>query len=326
MFSLLLGQRRHTTDTEIKIRWERKEAKKEFEKSFDIDANGKTTRYFYVKDEGDNVASQSIDVYIDTIGPKFVSQSGQITESSLPPATYKDDNSGVKTVKYMVNTLNSAPSSTNSSFIEKTNASLQCGTTYYAWSVAVDNAGNDSDVKNLGSYFVKCNTSSGGGGGGHSGGGGGNSCDTVCKMKSNSEKWHETSDPAEKARLHEENVKLASSIGLSEGGNYNSSTGQWSDKNGNKLYTVTNSSKSSSGSGSKSGSSGSGSSSAANIAKSAINSTNPVVKSIVSKITGGGSSSSGSGSSKSSSGSGSSKSSSGSGSKSVSKSSSGKKK
>ena len=29
LFSLLLGQRRHTTDTEIKIRWERKEAKKE---------------------------------------------------------------------------------------------------------------------------------------------------------------------------------------------------------------------------------------------------------------------------------------------------------
>lgn len=29
LFSLLLGQRRHTTDTEIKIMWERKEAKKE---------------------------------------------------------------------------------------------------------------------------------------------------------------------------------------------------------------------------------------------------------------------------------------------------------
>ena len=256
----------------------------------DISNDGVETIYFHAKDDGGNVSSKGVEVYIDSVAPKYVRNTGDFTPNSIPTATFEDDDSGIDTTKYMISNLPTAPEPDNDSFETNPVVSLSCNKSYYVWAVATDKAGNYSPVVKLKSYYASCHVpesddddddddnnnnpggnsggrgdrdrhSSGGGGGG--GSGGGSSCSATCQMQKNSEAWHDTNDPAEKERLHQENVRLAESIGLNEGNNFNSSTGVWSGSDGKQLYTVSGGSgKNSSGSSnSHSGSSGGKSSS-----------------------------------------------------------------
>ena len=66
--------------------------------------------------------------------------------------------SGLKEYRYLVKTSSGAPANSNSSFTTSRNFTRTCGTTYYAYAIAVDNAGNRSQVKSLGTTSDKANS------------------------------------------------------------------------------------------------------------------------------------------------------------------------
>lgn len=261
--------------------------------------NTKGKWYFHVKDVANNVGSKEINLYIDKIGPSFVSSNGSLSYNTIPTTTFNDSESGVKEVRYYVSTSSTAPEATNSSFTTNTSISMACSTNYYAWAVAVDNAGNFSEVKSLNSYYRSCSSgSSSSSSNKGSSSSSGSSCGTTCQMQKNSEAWHNATTQSEKDALHAANVELGKQIGLSENGNYNSSSGQWTNNSGKPLYTVSNSNKTSSSSTSSSSSKTSSSSSSSKNKSSSSSKTSgsssssgsksfsSTVSKIVSKITG----------------------------------------
>ncbi len=174
-------------------------------------------------------------VLYDNTAPSYQS-GGSLGAGSVSKPTYGDNDKGSGGVTvYTCVTSGSVPTKDDSCFTESASYSYSCGTTYKLFSYAVDIAGNKSDVYTHDSTYYKSCGSSGSSGSGKSSG---SSCGTTCQMQKNSEQWHQTSDPKEKERLHNENVKLS-------GGNYNynSSTGTWSDKSGSTIYNVSGGSK-----------------------------------------------------------------------------------
>ena len=115
--------------------------------------------YGYVKDEMGNIASCSSKTFrVDTVAPNppnggSISVSGSSTTASLSAAefTSSDATSGNYQLRYYVMKNNSStPSNQASQFTTSTSFSRGCGTTYYAYAIAVDNAGNKSQVYKIG--------------------------------------------------------------------------------------------------------------------------------------------------------------------------------
>lgn len=247
-----------------------------------VTTNGKW--YFYVKDEAGNVAKRDIQVYIDKTAPIFVSQNGSMGLNSIPVPTFQDSESGINQIKYYISTISTTPDKNNSSFTTSNSISMGCNTTYYAWAIATDKAGNISDVKSLGSYYYSCSSGSNrGSSNSSSSSSNSSSCGVICQMQKNSEAWHQTDSTAEKNALHATNTILSQFI---PGSYYESSTGIWRDASGNDLYEISNSSKKTSSSSSSSSKKSSSSSSSSNKSSSSSSSSKKSSSSSSSSIAG----------------------------------------
>ncbi len=113
-----------------------------------------------ISDNVGNTTSCSYNVYVDKDAPttptsgSIGSVSGSNTTGSIQTAASgsTDTGSGVKEYRYVIKNSSSTPSkseftSTSRTFIRS------CGTSYYAWAAAVDNVGNVSNIKYLGSTY-----------------------------------------------------------------------------------------------------------------------------------------------------------------------------
>lgn len=78
--------------------------------------------------------------------------SGSSTSASIKTAARgsTDNGSGLKRYLYLIKTSSGTPNKNDSRFTTSTSFTRSCGTTYYAYAVAEDNAGNRSAVKSLG--------------------------------------------------------------------------------------------------------------------------------------------------------------------------------
>lgn len=137
--------------------------------------------YGYAKDEMGNIAScSSKTIKVDTVAPQSptggsISVSGSNTTASLSAANFtsSDATSGNYQLRYyVVKNSSSTPSKDDSNFTTSLSFKRACGTTYYAYAIAVDNAGNKSSVYRIGtgsdganqySAWGPCTKSCGGG-------------------------------------------------------------------------------------------------------------------------------------------------------------------
>lgn len=115
--------------------------------------------YGYVKDEMGNIAScSSKTIKVDTVAPNSptggsISVSGSSATASLSAANFtsSDATSGNYQLRYyVVKNSSSTPSKDDSNFTSSLSFTRACGTTYYAYAIAVDNAGNKSQVYKIG--------------------------------------------------------------------------------------------------------------------------------------------------------------------------------
>ena len=185
----------------------------------------------------------SYEILLDGTAPTYES-GGSIGAGAVGMPTYKDNEGGSGNVKaYTCVTTGGAPTSSDSCFVDyQTSYSYSCGTTYYLYSYATDAAGNKSNVRLHNSYYDSCsnyNYYDDDDDDDYNWNGGGDTCDNSCQMEKNSEAWHQTDDPAEKERLHNENERLAGDNPDCGGDcSFDPGTGTWHDSNGDKLYNV----------------------------------------------------------------------------------------
>ena len=182
--------------------------------------------YFHVKDVVGNTNSKSIEVYIDTIVPTFVEKSGIFGSGSMPTATFKDDQSGIKEVRYLIISGSaSVPEKNHSGFAASNVAkSLSCGIRHYAYAVAVDNAGNISEVEAVGDFYTECANPS------YSYT---SVCDWLCVANGYQNSWWDHQGDSEKQNnLHQTQIEH---IGKNCPGCTYSSDGVWHYPNGDPL-------------------------------------------------------------------------------------------
>ena len=123
--------------------------------------NSGTTREdtITVLDNVGNSATCTYNVYVDKEAPTTPT-SGAIgaVSGSNPAASIQtvaggssevNNGSGLKEYRYLVTTSSTTPTN-KSAFTTSRNYTRSCGTSYYAWAIAVDNVGNMSAVKSLG--------------------------------------------------------------------------------------------------------------------------------------------------------------------------------
>lgn len=112
-----------------------------------------------ISDNVGNTTECPVNVYLDQTPPTAPTAGdiGEVSGSSTT-GTIKteasgstDSHSGVLEYRYLVTNSDTAPSNTDSRFTTSLDFTRSCGTSYYAWAIAVDNAGNISPVKALGS-------------------------------------------------------------------------------------------------------------------------------------------------------------------------------
>ena len=194
----------------------------------------------------------SYTVLYDNTAPTYAS-GGSIGQGSVSKPSYTDNAGGSGNVTvYTCVTTGKVPTNADSCFSSsQTTYSYSCGTTFRLYSYAVDAAGNKSAVydhatNNGATYYKTCYSGGGSsyGGGGSSGGSSGgrshsSSCDTSCQMKQNSEAWHNTTNQAERDRLHRENQRLAEkNNSCGSGCSFDSGSGNWKNSSGKNLYEV----------------------------------------------------------------------------------------
>lgn len=138
-----------------------------------------TTSSVTIKDVAGNTKSCSYDVYVDKTDPTAPTSgaigavSGSNTTGTIQTAAggSTDDHSGFSHYLYKVTNSSTTPSKSDVNSTELT-FTRNCGTSYYAWAVAVDNVGNVSDVASLGntadatdsySSYGNCSATCGGG-------------------------------------------------------------------------------------------------------------------------------------------------------------------
>ncbi len=142
----------------------------------------KTARLSYtIRDAAGNTTncSKTANIYVDKEGPTIPSSgsignvSGSNTSASIqtPASGSTDSGSGLKEYRYLVTNTSTKPTNL-SSFKTSRSYTRSCGTSYYGWAVAVDNLGNFSEIKLLGttvdgvnsySAWSSCNVSCGNG-------------------------------------------------------------------------------------------------------------------------------------------------------------------
>ena len=116
--------------------------------------------YGYVEDyAGNKTNCFSTNFKVDTTAPTQPN-GGSITISGSTAATTlgavagsTDATSGVKEYRYVVKNNDTVPTNGDSGFTTSRSFTRSCGTSYYAYAIAVDNAGNKSTVHFIGSGY-----------------------------------------------------------------------------------------------------------------------------------------------------------------------------
>ena len=117
-----------------------------------------TTWYGYAKDAMGNVAQCSTHIKVDTTPPTTpssgsISVSGSNLTATLGAVSGSNDGTGSGNIQYRYlvqkNTTN-VPDKNSGLFTTSQTFTRACGTTYYAYAVAVDDAGNKSNVYQIG--------------------------------------------------------------------------------------------------------------------------------------------------------------------------------
>ena len=118
----------------------------------------KITWYGYIKDAAGNIVECSTNEFkVDTTPPEKptsgkISLSGTSSSATMSEASGSTDaTSGVKEYRYVIKTSSGAPENTSDDFTTSRSYTRSCGTTYYGYAIAVDNAGNKSAVYSMGS-------------------------------------------------------------------------------------------------------------------------------------------------------------------------------
>ena len=127
-----------------------------FSKTFDYSAKDDNIT---IKDKANNTKNCLVNVYVDKTPPSaptsgsIGSVSGSNKNGSIKTGAggSTDSHSGVKQYLYLISNSSTTPSNNDSRFGTATGFTRSCGTSYYAWAIAVDNVGNRSAVKGLGS-------------------------------------------------------------------------------------------------------------------------------------------------------------------------------
>jgi len=117
-----------------------------------------TTWYGYAKDEMGNVARCSTYIKVDTTAPTTpsggsISVSGSSRNATLGTVSGSSDGSGSGNIQYrylVQKNTNAVPDKNSGLFTNSQSFTRACGTTYYAYAVAVDDAGNKSNVYQIG--------------------------------------------------------------------------------------------------------------------------------------------------------------------------------
>ena len=116
------------------------------------------TWYGFVEDYAGNTANcVSNNVKVDTTAPTAptggtIVVSGSSTDATLGAVGNSTDNtSGVKEYRYYVKNESGTPANTDANFTTSRGFKRSCGTSYYGYAIAVDNAGNKSTVHFIGS-------------------------------------------------------------------------------------------------------------------------------------------------------------------------------
>ena len=137
-----------------------------------------TTWYGYAKDEMGNVAQCSTNIKVDTTAPSIpttgkITISGSSAAATLASASGSTDKtSNILEYRYAILNTSTKPSKTSTVFSTNRSFTRSCGQRYYAYAIAIDKAGNKSDVYAMGyaedganaySGWSTCTKSCGGG-------------------------------------------------------------------------------------------------------------------------------------------------------------------
>ena len=116
--------------------------------------------YGYVEDyAGNKTNCFSTNFKVDTTAPTqpsggSITISGSTEETTLGEVSGStDDTSGFKEYRYVVKNDATVPTNGDSGFTTSRTFTRSCGTSYYAYAIAVDNAGNKSTVHFIGSGY-----------------------------------------------------------------------------------------------------------------------------------------------------------------------------
>lgn len=125
-----------------------------------VEASGVSTIKYRACDAVGNCSAYTTEytVKVDEIAPTaptagaIGSVSGSNTTGTIATKASgsTDEHSGVKEYRYAVTNSATAPAKTSTVFTTSLNFTRSCGTSYYAYAIAIDNAGNISSVKSLG--------------------------------------------------------------------------------------------------------------------------------------------------------------------------------
>lgn len=138
------------------------------------------TKTYTVEDRAGNTATCTANIYVDKKAPttptggNIGAVSGSNPNASIKTAASgsSDSHSGFSHYLYLITNSNTTPDRYDSRFTTTRAYTRYCGTSYYAWVVAVDKVGNRSAVKSLGntkdgpnaySEWSSCSKSCGGG-------------------------------------------------------------------------------------------------------------------------------------------------------------------
>ena len=123
-----------------------------------------------IKDNAGNSTECSVNVYVDKEAPNAPTNgaigavSGSNTTANIKTAssntTDVNNGSGFKEIRYVIKTTNTQPTASEFTSTSKS-YTRACGQTNYAWAAAVDNVGNVSAAKSLGSSSDGANQYSG---------------------------------------------------------------------------------------------------------------------------------------------------------------------
>lgn len=136
-----------------------------------VEASGVSTIKYRACDAVGNCSAYTTEytVKVDEVAPTAptagaignVSGSNTTGKIATQASGSTDTHSGVKEYRYAIINSSTAPANTSTLFTTSLNFTRSCGASYYAYAIAIDNAGNISPVKSLGSTSDGANSYSG---------------------------------------------------------------------------------------------------------------------------------------------------------------------